>query len=114
MDNPVAFTVPKSRVDERGGMVGRVIYVDGFGNLITNLERSGLARDREWTIYAGDRPIGPIRTAYADAEQEDLVALWGSQDTLEIAVRGGRADQVLRCGEGAEVRAAPGPMSPGH
>jgi S-adenosylmethionine hydrolase len=114
MDSPVAFTIPEPRVGERGTMVGQVIYVDGFGNLITNLERSGLGQDREWTILAGDRLIGPIRNAYADADEGELVALWGSQDTLEIAVREGRADQALRCGEGAEVRAAPGPMSPGH
>jgi len=110
MDNPVTFAIPKPRVEERGAVVGQVIYIDGFGNLITNLGRAGLARGREWRVYVGDRLIGPIQTAYADAEEGDLVALWGSQDTLEIAVRGGRADRALCIGEGAEVWAVPGPM----
>jgi hypothetical protein len=92
------------RIDPAAGVIegedslrGSIIYVDGFGNLITNLDRARLdglkARFRGGRLLARIRrgaPI-PILSAYGDASPGGPLACLGSFDLLEIAIRDGNA-----------------------
>jgi len=73
-------------------LAGEVVYLDSFGNLITNIPRAMLkefAGDAGVVVeIEGDR-INEIRQTYSDAEKGELVALWGSAGFLEIALREG-------------------------
>lgn len=82
----------------------RVIHVDRFGNLITDLPAAELPPSPEF-IAGGARIRGLVRT-YEDVGRGELLAYIGSGGTLEIAVREGRAcDAVdLRRGDAIEVR----------
>ncbi len=100
-----AIQVPVPAVyDDGSRRWGRVIHVDTFGNLITNLGGEVLPADpaaiRVW--LPGNREIRGART-YGDAEPGQLVALVGSCGQLEIAVAGGNAAATLDLGVGAEV-----------
>lgn len=77
--------------------LGRVVWIDRFGNLITDIVRGALADGTELMI-AGRPVVGPV-DCYAAAAPGDLIWYWGSQDTLEVAVRDGHAARRL----GAEV-----------
>lgn len=83
-------------------VVGRVLFVDHFGNLVTNLESAQIAQAQ--SVRVGNTTIS-IRGTYADAAEGELVALVSSMGTLEIAVRNGSAAARLGVGAGDEVRA---------
>lgn len=83
---------------------GTIVYVDSFGNLITDIERD----DVKWAwpltdIEIGRRIIKGIKAAYCDAEEGGLVALFGSSGNLEIAVNRGDAGKRLNIGAGERV-----------
>jgi S-adenosylmethionine hydrolase len=90
---------PEVRPD--GSIIGHVLRADRFGNLITDIAAEQLCG--ALTIEVAGRRIAGLKPTYAAAERGELVALIGSTDTLEIAVREGNAAQELRTRAGAEV-----------
>ncbi len=87
---------------------GEVVYVDRFGNLISNIRRETLEETfghvGGLVVRLEGRMIGPVRGAYAEVEPGQPVALLGSNDRLEVAVANGSAAQALEAGEGAVVQ----------
>jgi S-adenosylmethionine hydrolase len=88
---------------ERGGVVGEVIYVDRFGNLITNIPGDQVSEAA--TILAGDQDVGELRRTFGAVGTGELVAYVGSGATVEIALRDGSAARRLGIGSGASIRA---------
>lgn len=85
---------------EGSARTGAVVYVDRFGNLITNLSvRPGEARGE---VELGDRRI-PVRRIYADVPAGEAVALRGSSGLLEVACNGASARERLGVGVGAVI-----------
>lgn len=85
---------------------GEVIYVDGFGNLVTNIEAAALAAFPAGSLstsVAGMGVIGPVAT-YATVAIGAALATIGSWNLLEIAVRNGNAAQHFAAGKGTSVR----------
>jgi len=94
--------LPRPRLARiRGQLIGRVVHVDRFGTLVTNLPGE---RTAPGTVRVGAYDI-PLRRTFADVPSGDVVAFTGSGGTIEIAVRDGRADAVLGVTRGVEVRA---------
>lgn len=86
---------------------GRVLLVDRFGNLITNIPREaldGLEAGAALRIRVGDAFIHGLAQTFTDVSRDDALAYVGSGDHLEIAVNGGRAGDVLGLGVGDPVR----------
>jgi hypothetical protein len=100
----VRLAWPEPRV-RRGGFEGEVVYIDRFGNAITNLEdrllRGSDAGSCE--IYARHRRVCPLRTFYQAVAPKTPVALVGSSGFLEIAINGGSAEKVLGVRIGTRV-----------
>ena len=88
----------------RGRLAGAVIWVDRFGNLVTNVGRTDLAafRGRRVSVTIDGHVLG-IRRSYAAAPAGKALALVNSADLLEISVRDGSATAVLGLGRGARV-----------
>ncbi|MBI3928588.1 MAG: SAM-dependent chlorinase/fluorinase [Armatimonadetes bacterium] len=82
-----------------------VVSVDRYGNLITAAEPEAL-RFEPGRVEVGGRSI-PLATHYAEVSEGSLLALWGSDGTLEISVRGGSAARVLEAGRRASVSIYP-------
>jgi len=88
---------------------GEVIYLDGFGNMVTNIPRAML--DELAGSFRASRLLVRIETgatmeifqAYADAPTGVPLALLGSFELLEIAIRDGSAASFFGSGEGAPV-----------
>lgn len=99
-----AIAVPQPSVSE-SGVSGEVVRVDRFGNLVTNLPQSLF--DASWSWRDVRVTIGTavcrIVGTYAEAEAEELCALFGSTAHLEVAVNGGSAAVRLGLGRGAPV-----------
>lgn len=83
--------------------VGRVIHIDRFGNLISDLPEAEAGRS---VAVAGT--VLPLLETYEDVAPGELLAYIGSAGTVEIAVRDGRADRRMGLLRGALVLPVPG------
>jgi S-adenosyl-L-methionine hydrolase (adenosine-forming) len=107
---PLELAAPREGVEE---LRGEVLYVDGFGNLVSNIGRDALARFAarfpamrlSVRIDAG-APM-EIREAYGDARKGAPLATFGSFELLEVAVRDGSAAKRFAAGPGAVVTVRP-------
>jgi S-adenosylmethionine hydrolase len=104
VDDPVLLANPQPVYLPDGRLRAEVVYVDHFGNLITNVGPV------EWGAFnpAGIRvvvggTVVPLHRTYAEVPPGSLLALIGSDGHLEIAVREGSAAEHLEVGVGAEV-----------
>jgi S-adenosylmethionine hydrolase len=96
--------VPRPRCD--GDRVhGVVIYVDRFGNLVTNVDAGSLAafQPGALVILAAGARIDGVRDSYGAVGRGELVAVVDSWDLLELAVRDGSAADRLGARVGAPV-----------
>lgn len=102
----------QARLLKNGDLIGRIIAIDHFGNLISNIETTQLApydqagpRTR-LKIKIGSHVIHGLSETYADVRSEATLALIGSRGYLEIAVNCGSAEQKLKARRGDVVRVA--------
>ncbi len=84
-----------------GAARGEVIYVDRFGNLITNLPATVAQPEDDAVIEIAGRRIVGIRRTYGD--DREPIALIGSWNLLEIALPGRSAAELLGAASGTEV-----------
>ena len=86
-------------------LTGEVIFVDHFGNLITNIPGDVVEElaGRTLRITVGSNIVPRLVRAYGDAPAGSLVALVSSAGTLEVAVPHGSAASQLKQGAGARV-----------
>lgn len=96
--------VPKPSLDPDGNLVGQIIHIDRFGNLIANIRSSSLP-GKNVVIEVGGQRIQGISDYYA--QKEGVMAVVGSSGYLEISLRDGSARDFLGIGEGDEVRVIP-------
>ena len=89
-------------------MSGQIVYLDHFGNIITNLPERLLEPllmgAGKVTVDVGGYRIEGLRQSYADVGEGQPVALMGSERLLEIAVRNASAAQRLKVRIGDPVR----------
>jgi S-adenosyl-L-methionine hydrolase (adenosine-forming) len=102
--------VPKPAVESgSGNVLGEVLRVDRFGNLITNIDRRtfdaiAVPGGRTLEVHVGGHQVQRVVSTYADARADEICALFGSTDHLEIAANGASAATLLNLGRGAPVR----------
>ncbi len=83
-------------------IIGHVIHVDHFGNLISDVPAAWIAAGN-WSCAIASRRIPCISESYAAVVPGELVALIGSGGTVEVAVREGSAAQMLKIGVGQSI-----------
>lgn len=98
--DPVRLRIPEFRITP-DAVVGDVVHVDRFGNLVTNIPEDWVSAGR--VVVAG-RDLGRAGRTYADVAPGAPLALVGSAGLLEISVRDGSAADRLGAGRGTEVR----------
>ncbi len=85
---------------------GHVVHIDRFGNLITNIQRAhleGCGATPHNVILPSCGMVLPLLDTYGSTTRGSTLALWGSNDHLEISVNQGSAAKVLRLSFGDEV-----------
>ena len=101
-----AIELPVMRVGD-DGITGVVLRMDRFGNLVTNIDRGTLETlrcDGTIEITVSGVHVGRLVETYAEIASNEVCALFGSTDCLEIAARASSAGARLGLGQGAEVR----------
>jgi S-adenosylmethionine hydrolase len=76
-------------------LVGEVLHVDNFGNIITNINEKEIARIRVKDAVNVELPHYKLKLklckAYAEAKPQEPLALIGSHSYLEVAINQGDA-----------------------
>lgn len=80
---------------------GEVMFVDTFGNLVTNIRSESLELVSQ--VRIGGHMVSRLVRTYCDAEPGTLVALIGSTGRLEVAVVNGSAADRLGLGVGTPI-----------
>lgn len=91
------------RLDDPFVGAPRVVHVDGYGNLITNVPAAAVQGAR--AVEVAGRSV-PVHGTYGDVAAGAPVAVVGSYGLLEIAVRGGNAAVTLGLQRGAPIALA--------
>jgi S-adenosyl-L-methionine hydrolase (adenosine-forming) len=103
--DPVLLDLPRPEVtaDE---LRGRIVQEDHFGNLITSLDRRSFEKfvlGQAFTITAGEATIARLVTTYAEINADEVCALFGSTDHLELAAPSARASTRLAIAVGTPI-----------
>ncbi len=94
-------------VEKRGTdlVIGSVLHVDRFGNLITNIpEEEMAALPGPWRVKIKRRTIQGLASSYDSTPPGVAGAIIGSAGYLEVFINRGSAAKVLRVRRGAVVR----------
>jgi len=85
---------------------GKIIHIDRFGNLITNISRKvfiSFTHNKNFAIRVAYLVVNRIFDAYYEGKEGELLALFGSSDWLEISMKNGSAKDLLKVEQGGEV-----------
>lgn len=93
----------KCYYDSQGNLIGEVVHIDKFGNIITSLSSRALGinlhnilkQDLKWKFEIGHTKIKNISMTYTDVNDGEFLAYIGSSGFLEIAVRNGNAAKAI-------------------
>jgi len=104
--NLVTIPWPTAR-RTRGGFTGEIVYVDRFGNCITNLRAQDFAdtHAKAVVVRAGRKCRCCLQPYYQAIPKGRPAAVIGSSGFIEIAVNGGNAAQQFRLRSGHSVNA---------
>ena len=94
----LVFPIPRPAEDEAAG--GTVVHIDRYGNLITDIPADAVPDEPTFEV-AGRRIVG-LNRSYSEAVG-DLLAIIGSEMTVEIALGNGNAAQTLGASVGDRV-----------
>ncbi len=96
---------PQPRV-KKNRIEGEVVFIDRFGNAITNIENTGRNTPNRQEVFLGRRRLCPVKAFYQSVRAGQAVAVPGSSGFLEIAVNGRSAAKRfgMKCGDRVSVR----------
>jgi len=101
------FDIPEPKATD-DTIVGSVLHVDHFGNLISNITER-MVRER-WQhidrliVTCDSAPIGKLVNTYGHVAEGEPLALFNSMRLIEVAVNGGSAEKTFNAKVGTEVR----------
>ncbi len=108
-DSIVLIDIKKPQISDNGNLVGAVVSVDRFGNLITNIDSGFLkiyCKDRVFEnleIRIGKGRIQGISKSYSRAVTQTPLAIIGSKGYLEISLNMGSAQVYYDAQKGDSV-----------
>ncbi|TCN72894.1 SAM hydrolase/SAM-dependent halogenase family protein [Acetobacteroides hydrogenigenes] len=90
-------------------IIGNVIYIDTFGNIITNITRNEFdrvakGRRYEILIQSNRYKVKTISSSYSAVEDGEFVAIFNSAGHLEVAQNKGRIASILNLDMSSSVR----------
>jgi S-adenosylmethionine hydrolase len=105
LSDPVALPWPQS-IYTPEAVRGEIVYVDGFGNLVSNIRGSNLMAwlgEETHAVILGSLTIKGLARTYGDVAPKEFLALVGSHGYLEIACAQGNAARRLGMGKGRSL-----------
>jgi len=106
IDDVSQLDLPRPEKEDKSTVSGRVIHVNRFGTLVTNIHESFLEGLKVKSVEVGTFNVGGLSKTYADVEHGYPLALYGSAGYLEVAYHGDSAEARLGLGVGIIVMIA--------
>jgi S-adenosylmethionine hydrolase len=92
---------------KNGVLVGEVLHVDGFGNIITNISEEEVAQSHVEGSISVELPSWKLKLklckAYSETNPREPLALIGSHNFLEIALNQGNAAKKFKTKIGDKI-----------
>lgn len=94
-------------IQKQGTLVGEVIHIDDFGNIITNFRPKDIRLVKTEPVFKArikntELTLKLCKT-YAEVSQHEPLALMGSHSLLEISMNQGNAAESLKTKEGDKI-----------
>jgi S-adenosylmethionine hydrolase len=101
--------VPIRAVLQKGAITGQIIYVDSFGNAITNVskdlfESARQNREFEILVQSNHYRINTINNNYCDTPDGEILAIFNASGLLEIAINKGNLSELLQLDTNSDIR----------
>jgi S-adenosylmethionine hydrolase len=103
--DPSSLSLPAHH-EEAGTLSGQVVWIDRFGNCITNLTEKAVSRwakGASFSVLAASKKIAGMSTTYESTPEGEALSLINSMGYLEVACNQARADRALSIREGDPV-----------
>ena len=100
----VRFGKPAIRKEK---LLGEVLHVDTFGNLVSNIDEKiffRFTKEHPYVIWTGKKKIQRLGKAYWEGKPGEPIAFFGSSGTLEISMNKGNAQKRLKVKRGDPVQ----------
>ncbi|MCX6334370.1 MAG: SAM-dependent chlorinase/fluorinase [Bacteroidia bacterium] len=105
----ISERVPLRATIEKDVIIGSIIFIDSYGNAISNITREVFhrvfeGRDYRILIQSNKNYTDHILEKYSDVPVGEMVARFNSLDLLEIAINGANVSELLNLNVGSVVR----------
>ena len=107
IDDYKKFEPPLPVSIQEGAWKCKILYVDRFGNLVSNLDKEHFkelldaSEQRRFAFRIGEQTISKICQNFAEGEKgSEVLAIFGSSGFLEFCVNQGNAAKVANAGAG--------------
>lgn len=97
----IRFDNLKPHIEPNGEIIGEIIHIDRFGNLITNLTKENLRG--KFVAEVNNIKIDKTRNYFAEAEKSELFMIFGSAGFLEIVAFQDSAARKIEAEIGGKV-----------
>jgi S-adenosylmethionine hydrolase len=98
--------VLKKPIIKEGKLLGEILHIDTFGNLVSNIDEEKLfqfVKDRPFVIQAGRKALRGLKKGYWEGKEGEGIAVLGSVGFLEISIREGNAQKTLKVKRGDRI-----------
>lgn len=103
--------IPEPTRTKMGHIIGQIISIDRFGNLITNITKKHIwdlkTAGKHLEVTLGKRKITGLSNTYVDGKTGKPLILFGSAGFLEVSVNQGNAQKYFKAGRGSKITASP-------
>ena len=108
-ERTISEHIPLRATIEKDVIIGSIIFIDSYGNAISNITREVFARVFEGRLYriliqSNKNFTDKIVNRYSDVPVGELLAKFNSLDLLEIAINGENVSELLSISVGSAVR----------
>jgi len=105
----ITETLPLRATIDANVILGSIIFIDSYGNAISNITREIFFRvfeNKEFKVYikSNKNYTEHISRSYSDVPVGDMLARFNSLDLLEISINGANVSELLSIETGSAVR----------
>ncbi len=103
------FDAPQPVLAQEGLLKCKVVYVDRFGNLMTNLSQDRFnqaldaSQQQRFAFRVGEHTVSKLSQSFAEGEKDELLAIFGSFGNLEFSVNRGSAAKLTGIRAGGDI-----------
>ncbi len=99
--------IPIRAIIEDSVIIGTIIYIDSFSNVITNISKDlfeKVGKGRKFEIYLGKDKITRLNNTYQETSEGEILALFNELDLLEVAMCKGEIAKILSITTKSNIR----------